>query len=425
MKKQIVITGYDLISPIGVGQEEFWTALSNGTSGVGFMEGTDSESACRPFVALAPDFHPKDFVKPKKNIKVMSRDIQLGFVAAAMAVQRSGLSVDPEKPDERSVAPERLGVIFGCDLMGLDLTELTDAFRAGTTDGVHDFSTWGKCAMEKIMPLWMLKYLPNMPASHIGIAMDARGPSNSPTLDRAASGAAIIEAASIIERGDADVMVCGGCGNRSNPSFLARGNSYHLAPWTGDPQSVPRPFDANRVGTVLGEGSGALVLESREFAEARGAKPLAVLRGFGRVVEPTNELSITAKSVERAIAQALSDADMTAADIDHVNADGLGTVEDDSIEALGIKNALGDVPVFSAKGHFGNLGSGTGAVELIASLMALEKGTLPAVRNCEKIAGDCPINVIADQPHSVKKPAFVKINQTNLGRSVALVVEKC
>lgn len=425
MEKQIVITGYDLISPIGAGQEDFWTALSNGVSGIDFMEGTSSESACRPFVGMAPDFHPKDFVKPKKNIKVMSRDIQLGFVAAMMAARKANLSVDPENPDARSVAPERLGVIFGCDLVGLELSELTDAFWAGTTDGLYDFSTWGKFAMEKIMPLWMLKYLPNMPASHIGIAMDARGPSNSPTLDRAASLSAIIEAANIIARGAADVMICGGCGNRSNPSFLARGNSFHLAPWTGDPASVPRPFDADRVGTVLGEGSGAIVLESREFAEARGAKPLATLRGYAQVVEPTSEQKITERSVERSLALALKNAEMTADDIDHVNADGLGTVEDDRSEAAGIRAALGDTPVFSAKGHFGNLGSGTGAVELIASLIALEKGTLPAVRNCEKIAGDCPVNVIVDQAHAVGKPAFIKINQTNLGRSVAVVVEKC
>lgn len=425
MEKEIVITGFDVISPIGVGLDEFWTALSEGVSGIDYLDGTDADSPVRPLVGAAPDFHPKDFVKPKKNIKVMSRDIQLGFVAAAMAVRQSGLSVDPENPDARSVAPERIGVIYGCDLMGLDLTELTDAFRAGTTDGVHDFTTWGKCAMEKIMPLWMLKYLPNMPASHIGISMDARGPSNSPTLDRASSLSAMIEAAEIIARGDADVMVCGGCGNRTNPGFLARGKSYHLAPWTNDPKSVPRPFDAERVGTVLGEGAGAIVLESKEFALARGARPLAALRGFARTIEPVNELSANQESVCRAIELSLQRAGMSASDIDHVNADGLGTLRDDAQEAAGIRAALGDVPVFSVKGNIGNLGSGAGSVELAASLLAIDKGILPATRNCDSPAADCPVNVVVHRAHEVKKPAFIKINQTNMGRSVAVLIEKC
>ena len=423
MEKEIVITGFDLIRPICVGQEEFWTSLRDGVSGIGCLDGTTPDSAVRPFVAAAPDFHAKDFVKPRKNIKVMSRDIQLGFVAAMMAVKRAGLNVDIESPENRSVEPERLGVIFGCDLMALELSELADAFYAGMENGKYDFSKWGPNAMTKIMPLWMLKYLPNMPASHIGIAMDARGASNSPTLDRVSSLASIIEAAHIIQRGDADVMVCGGTGNRSNPCFLSRGKSYRLAPWTGDPQSVPRPFDAGRVGTVNGEGSGALVIESKQFALARGAKPLATLRGYCQAVAPTDEFLNMAESVERSIAGALKKAGMSIGEIDHINADGLGTVEDDAREAVGIKAAAGDTPVFTGKGHFGTLGSGTGAVELAASLIAMEKGTLPPVRNCEKVADDCPINVITKE-HTVTKNAFVKINQTNMGRSTAVVIEK-
>lgn len=423
MKKEVVLTAFDLISPIGVGTEEFWAALSEGKSGVGYSSMVAEDAANRPLTAETPDFKPKDFVKPKKNIKVMSRDIQLGFVAAMMAFGKTGLSTAEDAACR--IDPERLGVIFGCDLIGLDLTELAEAFRAGMKEnGEYDFSTWGGAAMEKIMPLWMLKYLPNMPSSHIGIALDARGPNNSPTLDRTASLASIIEAAVIIERGSADVMICGGCGNRPNPSFLSRGNSYSLAPWTSDPASVPRPFDADRCGTVLGEGSGAFVLESKEHALARGAKPIAVLRGFARVTDPSYEMTTQQGAVSLAIRTALADAGLTAADLDHINADGLGTLKDDRAEAAGIAEILGDLPVFTAKGHCGNMGSGTGAVELVASLMAMEKGVLPPVRNCAKVADDCPINVIT-QEHTVTKPAFIKINQTNMGRSDAVIFEKC
>ena len=425
MRKEVVITGFDLVSPIGVGQEEFWRSLTAGTSGIGYFSGVSSESPHRPLTSEVGDFRPKDYVKPKKNIKVMSRDIQLGFVAVAMAAARAGLVTDAEEIKDRTADPERFGVIFGCDLIGPEISEVTDAVRAGVLpDGSYDFSTWGKAAMEKIMPLWMLKYLPNMPASHMSIALDARAVSNSPTLDRASSLAAIIEAVSVIERGDADVMVSGGTGNRANAAFLARGRSYHLAPWTNDPASVPRPFDADRCGMVLGEGSGAFILESEEFALARGAKPIARIRGFSRVTEPTREYAVTSEAVRRSITGAIDSAGLSLADVDHLNADGIGTVGDDQAEAAGIRAAVGDLPVFTAKGHFGNLTSGTGSVELAASLLALENGTLPPVRNCEKIADDCPINVIVGKSHEVKKPAFIKINQTNMGRSLALVVEK-
>jgi 3-oxoacyl-[acyl-carrier-protein] synthase II len=423
MKREIVLTAYDLISPIGVGTEEFWAALTAGKSGVGYSSQVDEGEPNRPLTAEAPDFRAKEYVKPRKNIKVMSRDIQLGFVAAMMAFAKSGLSTGADGAAQ-TIDPERIGVIFGCDLIGIDITELADAFRAGMTSGTYDFSTWGHAAMEKIMPLWMLKYLPNMPSSHIGIALDARGPNNSPTLDRAAALSSIIEAAVVLENGRADAMLCGGCGNRTNPSFLSRANAYGLAPWTCEPSSVPRPFDAERCGTVSGEGSGAFLLETREFAEARGAKPIAVLRGFSRVTDPSYEMAAQSGSVSFAIKTALKDAGMTAADLDHINADGMGTVQDDRAEATGIAEALGDLPVYAAKGHFGNLGSGTGGVELAASLLAMENGMLPAVLNCTKIADDCPINVV-QAPRPIEKKAFIKINQTNMGRSDAVIFEMC
>ena len=423
MKREIVLTAFDLVSPIGVGTDEFWESLTAGKSGVGYSTLVAEDSPNRPLTAETPDFRPKDYVKPKKNIKVMSRDIQLGLVAAMKAVAKAGISTGFDGSTQ-TVDPERIGVIFGCDLIGIDITELADAFSAGMKDGVYDYSTWGKEAMEKVMPLWMLKYLPNMPSSHIGIALDARGPNNSPTLDRAAALASIDEAAVILENGRADVMICGGCGNRSNPSFLSRGKSYNLAPWTSDPATVPRPFDADRCGTVLGDGSAAFVLETREFAEARGAKPIAVLRGFSRVDDPSYELATQSGSVSMSIRAALADAGLTAADLDHVNADGLGTVKDDRAEAAGIAEALGDLPVYSAKGHFGNLGSGTGAVELAASFLAMQHGTLPATHNCAKIADDCPINVV-QAPRAVGKKTFIKINQTYMGRSNAVIFEMC
>ncbi len=418
-KREVVITGFGVLSPIGIDFDSYWNALSEGKSGVKYLDSIKTELEKRPIGSEVPDFRPKDYIKPKKNIKVMSRDIQMGVVSTALACQNAGLVTEG---DSRSVDPERLGCIFGCDLIGLELEYLKDAFKVGIKDGKHDFSTWGPASLENIMPLWMLKYLPNMVASHIAIALDARGPNNTPTLDRGSSLAAFMEACRIIERGGADVIIAGGAGNKINPTVLARAGAYSLAPWSETPDNNPRPYDANRCGTVVGEGAAAFVLESKEFALARGAKPLASVLGFAETIMPTATFGIQQESVESSIRLALKAADRSKTDIGHVNSNALG-VEDDKLEAKGIAQQLGDVPVFSAGGNFGNLGSGAGAVELAASLLAVDKGQLPPTRNCDSIASDCPINVSKTlQP--LTNNTFIKINHGNSGRSFALVLEK-
>ena len=423
MKKEIVVTGIGVLSPAGVEREEFWTALYEGKSGIGPLQSIETNLEQKAIGAEVPEFNPKNYIKPKKNIKVMSRDIQMAFVSVMHACQQADLVTEGES---RSVDPERFGVIFGCDLIGTDLKEMHDAFLPGFRgDGTYDFSTWGEAAQNKIMPLWMLKYLPNMPACHIGIALDARGPNNSQTLERESCVSAMAEAARIIEHGDADVMICGSVGNKINPVLLARARAYDANPF--DPESIhnPRPFDANRSFQVLGEGAAAFVLESKEYALARGAKPLAELLSITRTMTPVRGRGAQKESLVRAMSLALKEGNRTAADLDHLNADGLGSLENDPIEAAAIREALGDVPVFSAKGHIGVLGSGSGSVELAASLMSMKKGFVPATKNCDAIAADCPVNVIHKSPKKVEKSTFMKINYTNLGRACAVMMENC
>ncbi len=419
-KREVVVTGFGVLSPIGIELDSYWNALVEGKSGVSFLDSVRTSLENRPIGCEVPDFRPKDFIKPKKNIKVMSRDIQMGVASAAMACKNAGLVLEG---DDRSVDPERIGCIFGCDLIGLELEYLKEAFRLGIKNGTHDFSTWGSASMENIMPLWMLKYLPNMVASHIAIALDARGPNNTPTLDRGSSLAAFMEACRIIERGAADVIIAGGAGNKINPTILARGKAYDLAPWTKTPEFYPRPYDSRRNGTVVGEGAAAFVLESKDFALARGAKPKATVLGFAESVCPTAAFGVQQEAIEKSILLALKAADRTPGDLGHANANGLG-VREDSAEAQGLAKTIGDVPVFSAAGHFGNLGSGAGAVELVASLLAVEKGTLPPTRNCAEIASDCPINVVREKPISLSNGVFLKCNHANTGRSFSVVLEK-
>ena len=421
-KKEVVLTGLGVLSPIGINKDAFWNALLEGKSGVGFLNIETADDSLRPMGSEVPEFHAKDYVKPKKNIKIMSRDIQLAFVSACLACQDAGLVTEGEG---RSVDPDRFGVIFGSDLIGAEIDMLLGAFRAGISNGQHDFSRWGTDAMRDVFPLWMLKFLPNMPACQISIGLDARGPSNSITLCRCSSLAAIIESVRTIERGSADVMIAGGCGNRANQDFQTRTKSHRTAPRREDPASLPRPFDADRCGSVMGEGSGAFVLESREFAEARGATIYATVKGFAQVNEPVlHHTRPTGLAIQRSIHMALQRADLKPSDIGFVNPDGLGAVHDDRIEAEAIRATLGDVPVSATKGNFGDLGSGTGAVELAAAILAMQAGILPPTRNHEKPAADCPINVVHGQPMSLKTSAILKMNQTRLGRAFSMVLTR-
>jgi len=421
-RKEVVLTGLGVLTPIGIDKDTFWNALLNGESGVGFLNIETADESLRPMGSEVPDFHAKNYVKPRKNIKIMSRDIQLAFVSACLACQDAGLITEG---DSRNVDPERFGVIFGSDLIGAEVDMLLSTFRAGIADGRYDFSKWGTDAMREIFPLWMLKFLPNMPACQISIGLDAQGPSNSITLCRGSSLAAIIEAVRVIERGDADVMIGGGCGNRVNQDFQTRVRSHCAAPRRDDPASLPRPFDADRCGSVMGEGSGAFVLESKEFAEARGATVYATVKGFSQTNEPMlHGMLPTGTAIQRSIQAALRQADLKPSDIGLVNPDGLGAEYDDRIEAEAIRTTLGDVPVSATKGNFGDLGSGTGAVELAAAVLAMQTGTIPPTRNHEKTAADCPINVVHGKPVSSEVSAILKTNQTRMGRALAIVLAR-
>ena len=422
IRKEVVFTGVGVISPIGIGTDAYWTSLLENRSGLGFLQSLEVFHARRPMGAEIVDFKPKEYFRSKKDvkqIKVMSRDIQLAFAAAMLACSDAGLQTGET---DRNVDPDRLGISFGADLIGLELSELLDAYRAGIQGDQYDFTTWGKAAMEKIFPLWMLKYLPNMPACHIGIAHDARGPNNTLTLQRGASLAAIIESVRLLERGAADVMICGGCGNCINPSFLARAKTHRFvdpaANPVDDPSSLPRPFDVDRCGTLPGEGAAVFILETREFAQTRGAKIYAKVQGFCSRTDPKSE----GIGIQQAIRGALRDADLSPGDLGHVNADGLGTVIEDSLEAKAIHAELGDVPTTSLKGYFGNIGSGAGAVELVGSLLSLRHGLIPPTRNCEQIAPDCPVNVVQHKPQPTKSKAALKLSTSIAGRTYAMVV---
>ena len=205
-----------------------------------------------------------------------------------------------------------------------------------------EYPKWGTRITEEMFPLWMLKYLPNMPACHIAIGRDARGPNDSVTVEGTSGLTALAEAARVIERGQADVMITGCTSSRVHPQVWAKEEAYHLSHRINDPAGACRPFDADRDGTVHGEGAGAVIIEERSLAEARGARILATVRGFSSTFFARFPGQPPSKDVvRRAIQAVLADARMSPAEIGHVNADGLGTVDDDRVEAEAIAETLG------------------------------------------------------------------------------------
>ncbi|MEE8450255.1 MAG: beta-ketoacyl-[acyl-carrier-protein] synthase family protein [Thermoguttaceae bacterium] len=420
LKEDIVITGIGVVSPIGVGKDAFWNSLCEGRSGVrrlDLYEQDDSTNADlpTPIGGSVINFNPKKLIRPRKSLKLMSRDIQLAFAAADMARADAGL---PEKP----VDPERMGVIFGADLMACDFAEMADAYVRCIADGRFHFDRWGPAAMSELFPLWLLKYLPNMPACHIGIAQDARGPTNSLILSETAGLSAVSEAVRLLDRGQADVMIAGSTGSQIHPGVWYRNRRFDLRRFDDDPTAVARPFDARREGMVSGEGSAAFILETRKHAEARDATVLARVVGCLGTFEPCRKNTPPGgTAIRRAITGLLQQTGVAAEEVGHVNAHGAGTVAEDRVEAQAIRDTLGDVPVTAPKSFFGNLCAGSGAVETAVSVLAVAKGRVPQTLNYEEPDPTCPVNVIRSEPMQTDKPIALAMNQTPLGHTIAVL----
>ncbi|HZZ28915.1 MAG TPA: beta-ketoacyl-[acyl-carrier-protein] synthase family protein [Pirellulales bacterium] len=391
--RDVVITGLGVVSPIGIGPKAFWSSLQAGRSGVRPITQFDTSALPVQFGAEVVDFDPKAYVRPRKSLKLMSREIQFGFAAADMAVTSAGLTSPFAEPD-------RCGVVFAADMIYCELAELENAYRRCLAQGEFDFADWAPAAMTDVYPLFLLRNLPNMIACHVAIVHDARGPCNTIGHSDVGSLAALAEAVRAIERDSADVMLAGGVGCRIHPTAMAYRGDGDLSHRSDDPASASRPFDAQRDGLVNGEGAAAFVLESRQHAQRRGAPILAQVLSYASAHEPLRGNQavyaepLTGSAIRQVIAEALRRAHLQPGEIGHVNAHGLSTMEDDRCEAQAIHALLGDVPVTAPKSFFGHLGSGGGALELAASVVGLQAGEIPITLNYQHPDPACPVNVI-------------------------------
>jgi 3-oxoacyl-[acyl-carrier-protein] synthase II len=420
--RRVVITGIGLVSPIGHNAATYWRSLEEGRSGIRPIRTFDASGLPVRFAGEISDFNAKDYVEKenRKSLRVMARTIQLAVAGAQRALEDGMV-------DKSKLEPTRFGVEFGAGLIATELMDLVDAARvsANCQPGRVDLDKWGEQGLPAIQPLWMLKYLPNMLASHISILHDAQGPNNSITESDVASLLALGEAYRILVRDQADFFLVGGAESKLNPLSLVRQCLFeHLSHRNEAPEKACRPFDRERDGIVLGEGASVFVVEELEHARRRGARIYAEVVGFGAAFDPT----LKGDGLARAVRAALADAGIGPEEVDHINAHGLATRASDAWEASCLQEVFGDtthpVPVFAAKSYIGNLGAGGSTTELAASLLALPHGHMPPTLNYEHPDPACPVEVVAGAPRPITRPFVVKVSFTQMGQCAAAVLRK-
>jgi 3-oxoacyl-[acyl-carrier-protein] synthase II len=425
---------------LGNTKEALWEGLSQGRSGVDRLPvGTlgampvQLAAAARQFTGEIDDFGPLEKEQKKavrKGLKMMCRECQMGVAAALLALADAGL-----KPG--AADPDRSGIAFGTDYMLSEPEEFSEGVgQCRDAEGRFQFSRWGTEGLAKMPPLWLLKYLPNMPASHLAIYTDFRGPNNSLTMREAAANAAIGEAHQIIRRGGAEMMLVGATGTRLHPMKMghAAGQEEVAAGEAGtaaerwSPAAMSRPFDRDRRGVVLGEGAGAIMLEELAAAQARGATIYGeVVAAATSCVADRHLLARRDRALQNVFEAILRTAGVSAGDIGHVHAHGLSTRTCDADESRAIQAVCGGhrapVPVVAAKSYFGNLGAAGGMVELIASLLALRHGRLFPILNYATPDAECPVAAVRDggvPPGG----SFVNLNVTPQGQAAAVLVRR-
>jgi 3-oxoacyl-[acyl-carrier-protein] synthase II len=368
--RRVVVTGLGALTPIGNDVDTYWQSLLVGKSGAARITRFDPEKFKTKFACELKDFDVKDFID-RKEARRMDRFTQYAMVVADQAVADAGIV-------ELGLDPERVGVIWGSGIGGLD-TFLEECMNFAKGDGTPRFN-----------PFFIPKMIADLAPGHISIKYGFRGPNYSTVSACASSTNSMIDAFNYIRLGKIDVCLAGGSEAAVNEAGMGGFNSMHaLSTRNESPQSASRPFDKDRDGFVLGEGAGCLVLEDYEHAVARGAKIYAELVGSGissdahHITAPHPE-GLGAKSVMK---QVLEESGLTPADVDYINVHGTSTPLGDVAELLAIKDVFGEdaynLNISSTKSMTGHLLGAAGAIEAIACVLAIQDGIVPPTINHE------------------------------------------
>ncbi|WP_197257605.1 beta-ketoacyl-ACP synthase II [Paenibacillus dendritiformis] len=382
MKQRVVVTGMGVVTALGSDLDTLWRSLMEGKSGISRIESFDTTDYPTKIAASVKDFNPEDYID-KKEARRMDRFVQFGIAASKKALDDAKLDMDQTNRD-------RVGVIVGSGIGGLGTWE--EQHRVLLEKGV-----------KRVSPFFIPMMIANMASGHISMMIGARGP-NTAAVSACATGThSIGDAFKIIQRGDADVMICGGAEATIRPIGMAGFCAMRAMSTRNDePERASRPFDVDRDGFVMGEGAGVLVLESLEHALARGARIYAEVAGYGMSADAHHITEPDPEGPALCMTRAIQDAGFEPAQIDYINAHGTSTPVGDKSETRAIKAALGDharnVAISSTKSMTGHLLGAAGGVEAVICALTLQHGMIPPTINLENQDPECDLDYVPNVP---------------------------
>ncbi|WP_373598355.1 beta-ketoacyl-ACP synthase II [Paraclostridium bifermentans] len=383
MKKRVVITGLGCVTPVGTGKDLFWTNIKNGVCGIDTITRFDASSFQTQIAGEVKDFNPEDYIS-KKELKRMDRFTHFAIASADMAVKDSNMDLD-------AVDKEKMGVIIGSGIGGVQ-----------TIEEQH------KILLEKgnrrVSPFFVPMMISNMAAGQVSILVGAKGPNTNVSTACASGSHAIGDAFKVIQRGDADVMIAGGSeAGVTALSFAGFCNMKAMSTRNDDPKTASRPFDKDRDGFVMGEGSGIVILEELDHALKRGAKIYAEVVGYGATADAYH-MTTPAENGEgaaRSIKMALEDGAIPFNEVDYINAHGTSTYYNDKYETMAIKEVFKehayDLCVSSTKSMTGHLLGAAGAVEAVICAMAINEGYVPPTINIENVDEELDLDYVPNK----------------------------
>lgn len=386
MKRRVLVTGVGLITPLGTGNEKSWKGICEGQAGIRRIQKFDPSVLKTQIAGEVIDFAPVNFMDPKE-IRRSDPFIQYAVAATQLALNDAGLEITED------ISPD-VGTFVSSGIGGLD------SFQRNVIE-MHERGP------SRVSPFFIPSMIANMASGYVSIFFHAKGPNCCTTTACAASAHAIGDAAKIIERGDADVMIAGGTEAPILPVAIAGFNSMKaLSTRNDEPHRASRPFDKERDGFVMGEGAGILILEEFEFAKKRRARVYAEVIGYGMSSDAYHITSPSLDGPVRCIRRALRDAQLNPEDIDYINAHGTSTPQNDVNETRAVKEVFNSyaykLPISSTKSMTGHLLGAAGGIEGAFTVLALYNGIIPPTINLENPDPDCDLDYVPNEAREIK-----------------------
>ncbi|CAN5385376.1 beta-ketoacyl-[acyl-carrier-protein] synthase family protein [soil metagenome] len=434
MNHRVVITGIGWITPMGHSIDEVWKRLLAGESGIARTTIFDASTFPTTISAEVKDFSLDSHVNDLQQHRGAGRNTQFALAACAQAWKSAKL-------DAAKLDLDRVGIYLGSGEGSLDFDAFTTAAVSAWSNETNSVDTikWHSIASQLMDVTREMEQEPNMPLSHLALLTGARGPAMNCLTACAASTQALGEAADILRRGDADVMIGGGAHSMIHPfgvtgfnrlTALCEDAKLEASIGSNDPAKASRPFDGKRGGFVLGEGAGMVILETLEHAKARGATIYGEIAGYGSTADAYR---ITDQDPEglgaiNAMKSALADAKLSPADVDYINAHGTGTSENDGNETSAIKKVFGDyarkVPISSIKSMMGHLIAAAGAVETICCVLAIRDQILPPTMNLDYPDPECDLDYVPNKARAAKIDVVMSNKYGFGGQNDTIIVKR-